>query len=566
MTRPLNRLARPRLRFLMAAAALCAALGLIIGGGPVAPARSQAARTPTGRPPTQRAATPSPTPTRALDRTPEPSNIERQQPPSPICAVSQGALTCYQLSLRLNANGSPRGWVANAATRISKADEAVLDFVQAPDGSWVAYRVDNVLTLSPTAGEDAQTQAVAIDTDAAPPAALSDQAQSIAWAPDGIALAYITALGIKTAYPGALFATDFSRPFVSVKWSRNGAYLAAQSADGGWLFFQSAPGKLTLKRIFAEPAEAAWLDDRAVVLAPTVGGLLRLDASASSDTPPDWYIADEYFIKLRSGAPGEVVALHPDGGGAIGSAVSIRADGQWTALGRAKLDSRLDWGPEPGNILYYITSGTPILVDRATGDENLLPMRTVARVGFNIQLPERLGVTLDADLYFLASDSRGVSQLWRLPRDGAPLIQLSRSTTAVSGYDVSGERVQYTTNGVTITVTRDGTIPEVATPDTTGPGGFSVATATPLSTATSIPVTLQRVGWQPGPSTFRRVAPDGTTSAPFLFENPMPSPSGRYVAGSRGPNGARLVVLDWSSGALIAIQGIYGPTVLRWVQ
>jgi len=479
--------------------------------------------------------TPPPTATASTSATP---SAPQQALPSPLCALTGSVLTCYE----------PR---RARATVISGKDEAVADFALSPDGGWAIYRADASLWMVSLDG----AQRATIDRDAAPPASSEGAAQSIAWSPDALGLAYTTAGGLRTLYPAGGSASQNDRPYTSLRWSPDGARLAAQASDGGWTFLESKPGALRVLRRFTDAADVAWVDESSVVVAPIAGGLLRLNVTAASDTPPIWYIADETFIKLRSGEPGEVLALNPLAGTTLGRAVSISADGKWQPLGSARLDSRVEWGPDPGKLMYYITSGTPILVDRATGYEDMLPVRDASRVVFGaLAAPEVAGVSMDADLYFLAADRMGVAQLWRLPRNGAALTQLSRTFSPVSAYAVQSDKIAYTTNAGTILVNLDGSIPDVATPD----AGLLV-TQTPRPVPTAVPVELKNVGWQPGPSVVQRAGGKAAS-----IDEPLGSLTGRYAAGMLGAERA-LVVLDWTTGKLVRIRGIMGATALRWV-
>lgn len=462
--------------------------------------------------------------------------------PSVVCAIADARLTCYE----------PR---RATPTRISPDDQQVLDFAMAPGGDWLVYRTLDALYMAKIGG-----QPRVIDQAAAPSALIPPDLQTLAWAPDGLGLAYITPLGLKTAYPGDKFAVNGDRPYLNLKWSTDGGRLAARATDGSWVFFESKPGALKVTRTFDQDSDAAWLDESAVVIAPTVGGLLRLNA-AQANSAPDWFIADETFIKLQSGTAGQVLALHPDRGTKIGGAVSIQADGKWTPFGNAKLDTRLDWGPAPGELLYFITGGTPITVDRTSGAEDALPLRRVTRIAFGGQpLPEVVGVQLDADLYFLAADANGILQLYRLPGFGFPLISITRSFASITGYSVIGDKVEYIVNGARVLVNSDGSIPEVATPEVDRP------TRTPLPPPRpTVTVRVQSIGWQPGPSVVQRVGSDGTPGAPTLFENAINSPSGRYAAGTRGTAAGQLIILDWTTGKQVAIESVIGATAIRWV-
>src|SRR5258708_10621401 len=178
-----------------------------------------------------------------------------------------------------------------------------------------------------------------------------------------------------------------------------------------------------------------------MVIAPASGGLLRVDVTAAK-TATVWNIPNEHFQKLFTTSAGRVLATHPDPGDTIGSTVSISADGAVTELGNAKIDSRVRWGPD-GRMMVYIDAGAPILVDRSTGAEDILPVKNVTRLEWSPPLPPLVtNLPLDADLYFLALDDKNVRQPWRLPRNGGLAPQITNQPYHVLDYPISLGKTQ----------------------------------------------------------------------------------------------------------------------------
>jgi WD40 repeat protein len=337
-----------------------------------------------------------------------PAAAARPALPAPLCALVTGQIICYD-----EQTATPRS--------ITPSEQRVTDYAFAPDGNWLVYRAANVLSIISVSGGQS---GIVIDTQATPPVAIDQTLTTLTWSPDGATIAYITADGLRLAFPPTehpRYADITDRPYRNLRFSPNGSRLAAQVDDGGWSLFAVTPenGSLRPSRTIDQAAEIAWLDDNSLVVAALSGGLIRINAE--SNDPPAWTVDAEHFTQLFSTSAGQVLATHPDPGDTIGSAVSISADGKVTPLGNSKIDSRIHWGPD-GRMMLYITSGTPILVDRSTGAEDMLPIRGVSQVAWSPPPPRPVtSLSLDGDLYFLAPDGNGTRQLWRLVGRGSEL-------------------------------------------------------------------------------------------------------------------------------------------------
>ena len=514
-------------------------------------------------------AAPQPTWTPSDVPTITPTSLQEFALPAPLCTLEAGRLICYH-ELH-HATPIP----------ISPTGQFVTDFAIAPDGDWVAYRTGSALMMASTVTPTGSGSPRVLDPQAVPSDLINAGGDTIAWSPDSLTLVYITAFGFRArdSHDTMIDVTD--RPYIALRWSPDGSRLAAQTSEGGWVFFAftAAPIQFQVTRTYAQASDMAWISTSAAVIAPRAGGLLQIDVTTANSAPV-WTVAGEHFMTLHAGAPGQVLAMHVQPGATVGMAVGIDSSGKWMPFGQATLDLQMQWGPPLTDQMVYITSGTPILTDRATGDENMLPFQKVGRLQWSPGvLNEVSALPMDADLYFVAPDSMDVAQVWRLPRDGSPLLQLTYSTQSIIGYAVGVDSLEvFTADGGSAFVNQTGATPTPTgtlslTPTATRSRLRSTAThattitptATPFASITPPPATaysVRSVGWPIGPALYVRVAPNGTLSPPVLIGAPVLSPIGGFAYGIRG---SQLTIINWTTGQLVALKAIHDPTLIRWV-
>lgn len=355
---------------------------------------------------------------------------------APVCNLSGARLTC--------AAGR------TFSRRINNDDQRVVDFTVSADGGWVAYRTDaGQVVLAHVYSESKAS----IDGDAFAPASLEIGKSSITWAPDGLGIAYVTAWGFSLALPlpdgTARLIKISDRAYTDLRFSPGGSRLAAGDIRGGWSIFTlgAADGirdALTRTGVINTPSSLAWLDDNSLIVAPNTGGLQRTNvvgAGAEARLEAAWNAPGGRYIHLTSTAAGPVRALLTGTDPAVGVPVEIQGDGSVTALSAYALDARAAWTAN-GQYLVYVTSGTPIIVEPATGLEDALPLQNVSRFAWaGTETVEASSLQLDADVYFIRSDEDGVRQVWRLPGDGSsPPTQVSRLSADVLDFVVSPDR------------------------------------------------------------------------------------------------------------------------------
>jgi Tol biopolymer transport system component len=360
---------------------------------------------------------------------------DRPELPAALCGLVNAQVACFDMN--------------TAKSRImSPADQRVIDFSISPGSDWLAYRTVNGNAV--IASMTGDPLSLVIDPSAVPPAEIETAATTLSWSPDGMVIAYVTANGFRVAFPPLAdkpslppYADRLDRSYINLRFSPRGSRLAAQSDDGNWAIFtvNVADHTITRTRTIDQAGEVAWFNEDDLAVALLAGGLFGTSAIDGS-LPPRFNVPNEHFIKMMSTSGGEIVAIHPDPGDTIGSAVSITHDGVVTSLGDSKVDSQVRWGPD-GQVMLYIGAGTPILVDRATGAEDMLPVRNVSRVVWSPPMPKvAVTVQADADLYYLSPDESGTRQLWQYVRDGKGIRQITAEVANVDTYAVSPDKSQ----------------------------------------------------------------------------------------------------------------------------
>ncbi|HRE46301.1 MAG TPA: hypothetical protein PLD47_01130 [Aggregatilineales bacterium] len=363
----------------------------------------------------------------------------RPRLPAPLCALAGGRLICYDAQ-----TAQP--------TPLSDPDLRVLDFDLAPDGLWAVYRTEDGQVWIGSLQDARRAQ---LDADALPPAALAPTDRTLVWSPDGITISYIVAGGVRVAFPGADGApiyTDFTdRLYTNLTIAPNGGRLAVQDVNDTWTVFtvtktNGSPQSVTRTAVVDRPAEAAWLDDNSLILAPAMGGLLRLNvintiSEGETRLMVAWEKPDGHFTKLTHTLDGTIRAFYHELNEGQGTPIAILGSGEVSAVGGTEIDARAEWIAE-GTHLVYITSGTPIFIEPATASEDYAPIQRVTRLAWGAP-PMNIAGTLamDGDLFFLARAENGVRQVFQLPGSGVqPIQQMTTLPENVAAFGVSADR------------------------------------------------------------------------------------------------------------------------------
>jgi len=331
-------------------------------------------------------------------------------------------------------------------TTVTPPDEFVIDFRVAPDGNLLAYRT-RVGVLIADMYSDAEP--VLLEGERASVPLIRGSGETIAWAPDGGAIAYTTLYGGRVWQAGGTF-TDLTTPNLRhLMWSPGGTYLAAESDIGAWWLFRRDAAGMVLIAAVPESAGATWVSDALLAFAPPEGGLRLMDLSQGNTQSELVAGPIRYFLPLMT-VEGVLAYEGSDPEGQpVGQLRQVTLDGTISDLGEMDVDvSGLRWAPR-GEWLVAARGGVLALVNPLTGEGFTLPFNGISTYSWGVPLPppvERL--PLQQPVFFIARDNTGIAQVWRL-RPDALAETITPAITDVLSYSVSpaGDRLAYVSNG-----------------------------------------------------------------------------------------------------------------------
>ncbi|MDX1995135.1 MAG: hypothetical protein SF029_22325 [bacterium] len=351
----------------------------------------------------------------------------------------------------LNAGQVQRiGLGSTGVTTITPEDAFVLDFAVAPDGDWLAYRTEEGLSLMRISAEAAPVQ---IEGATADVPAIRGQGDTMAWTPDGGALAYTTLYGARVYFSLTRTFTDVPiSPLRHLVWSPGGTYLAAEAEGDIWWVYRRDASAMNLAAAVPSSRGFAWLDDARFVFAPPEGGLIQLDmANANTQTPLT--ATDTVYALPVLQADGVMAAFAQDeiDGETFSFLQTFTLDGTTAAPGErssAPVDlAGARWAPG-GRLMMAFREGTISLLLPTTGDSFPLPIAEAVAYGWGAPRPPSVtAFALSAEAYFRALDLNGILQVWRLPRNGLPPETLTEATEDITEYAISGNTVIYLSAG-----------------------------------------------------------------------------------------------------------------------
>lgn len=330
----------------------------------------------------------------------------------------------------------------------------VVDFGVAPDGNWLAYRTQAGLNIRNIYSEESAV--IEEGTADLPPS--RGRGDTLAWSPTGDMIVYSTAYGARvyTNTPtGALFADLREGLFVNFQWSPSGAYLAAEAEGNIWWVYRRENNSLILTAAIPSSQGLTWANASDVVFAPKDGGLIRM--SLANGNAQTILLDDSWRYQMPVSQPDGTLLLFgaqktdtqvSEGSGRL---ISLAANTpRSSALSEIVLElNGSRWAPT-GQLMLALRGGVLALMLPLTGEGFPLPFADVVAYSWG-PLPQIQvqGFTLTAPGAFLAADGNNVQQVWRLPADNSPPIQITQVASDVIDYAVSpgGGEVAYASGG-----------------------------------------------------------------------------------------------------------------------
>ncbi|MEZ4671152.1 MAG: hypothetical protein R3E39_24875 [Anaerolineae bacterium] len=336
------------------------------------------------------------------------------------------------------------GLGAEGLSIISPEDAFVVDFSVAPDGNWLAYRTEQALAIYNIHTQQQFT--IEQNTSDLPPS--RGRGDTVVWSPAGDMLVYTTAYGARVYHnttPQPVFSDLREGPFLGLYWSPDGSYLAAEAEDNIWWLYRRAESLLILTSAIPSSRGLAWVSNAELVFAPADGGLIRMNlANANSQTvllDSTWSYqlpslqTDGTIVVFGKQKDDETV---PEGSALL---VALAPDAARSGLlNEAPVEvNGLHWAPG-GQLAVALRGGVLALVQPAGSLLFPLPFADVVAYSWGARpLAQVEGLTMTANGYFLAADGNNVDQIWRLPLDGSPPIQITTLPQQISSYGLASD-------------------------------------------------------------------------------------------------------------------------------
>ncbi len=337
---------------------------------------------------------------------------------------------------------------------VTPTDAFVVDFGVAPDGNWLAYRTEKGIYILNIYSQEAAT--LEEGTADIPPS--RGHGDTLAWSPTGDMIVYTTSYGARVYVntpPTPVFADLREGLFVNLQWSPTGAFLAAEAEGNIWWIYRRENNSLILTSAISSSIGLAWVSPTDLVFAPADGGLIRMNLAAGN---AQTILLDNswHYSLPTTQADGTIVlfgaqksdAEVPEGSGRLISLAPSTP--RSSALSKTIMElNGLRWAPT-GKLLLALRGGVLAMMLPDTGEGFPLPFADVVAYSWGPTPQDSVnGVALTYTGAFLAADGNNVQQVWRLPGDSTPPVQVTNATSDVTAYVVSpaGQDVAYVSDG-----------------------------------------------------------------------------------------------------------------------
>lgn len=371
-------------------------------------------------------------------------------------------------------------------TAVTPESLYVLDFGVDQPGERLAFRTEEGLRVAGLSGGEG----VPLDDSASAPP-FRGAGRTIVWSPGGDGLAYTTLGGLRVYLESggpAVFIDLGEGLFQNLSWSPGGVYLAAETPEHIWWIYKRDGDQMVLASVIPSSVGTAWVSGSEIVFAPAEGGLSLMNLAAGNAQTVLLAGNIEYRLPALTRDDRLVFFARDPGDAAIPEGYGVlhrlaRGASQVERIGQAAVPlAGLQWSPG-GEQMTLLQGGALALFNPVTGAGTPLPVSSV--VAFDwlpltvvrptpaviaptapadepaapstavplpvatplIQDTDRL--TLSTDAYFLAPDSAGLRQVWRLPATGATAFRFTAASNDVSEFAISpdGRNIAYVTGG-----------------------------------------------------------------------------------------------------------------------
>lgn len=342
---------------------------------------------------------------------------------------------------------------AEGVRKVTPENEFVLDFAVAPDGNTVAYRTQAGLFTSNMFVPDSVEQ---IENERADIPDIRGKGDTLAWSPQGDAIAYTTLYGGRVYFNTGFFSDLMTPGLLHLVWSPDGRYLAAEAAQNVWWIFRREANEMLLTSVIASGVGAAWIDLTRMVFAPAEGGLIIMDMAAGNLQTPLLDAFQKYRRPCYDAQNGSLLVFGGAANGDEDSGRLLRLIFRSTTItlqeeGIADVPlTGLRWAPGC-QLMIAFEGGSLALIEPRSGQGFTLPIvEASAYTWGNIYPPAVTGVPLPAEGYAIAPGPNGIQQVWRIPQDGSLPSTITPAVYDISEYAISpdGTRIVYISNSI----------------------------------------------------------------------------------------------------------------------